>query len=120
MNTNKSSSSLGVLLAAATGLALTFANGTARAEAPQTDGPPTVTVSYAGLDLSTRAGAETLYRRIKGASEQVCSAFEGRPLQRVALWRRCYEQAVANAVAEVHRPALTALHQSHSPANAGG
>jgi UrcA family protein len=33
---------------------------------------PSVTVRYADLDLSRVAGAQTLYKRIKGAARSVC------------------------------------------------
>src|SRR5262245_61107878 len=46
-----------------------LANG-ARAEQPQL---VKVTVSYADLDLSKPAGAQTLYKRIKAAAQRVCA-----------------------------------------------
>ena len=73
---------------------------------------PSVTVSYADLDLSNPAGAHTLYQRIKAAASTVCAPLESKELKRNRLWRDCYEQAVSNAVATINRPTLTALHQA--------
>lgn len=88
-----------------------LANG-ARAEQPQV---PQVTVSYADLDLSKAAGAQTLYKRIKNAAARVCGSsgrytiLEGRKA-----WHACYDTAVANAVAQIDRPTLTALHREET------
>ena len=51
-------------------LSLVLAAG--QALAGSTDDPPTVTVSFADLDLSKPAGAETLYQRIQAAARTVC------------------------------------------------
>lgn len=67
------------------------------------------TVSYAELDLSKQAGVEVLYRRIKDAARIVCGGRD--PIVRISLARsQCYEKAVADAVAQVNSPLLTALH----------
>jgi UrcA family protein len=71
-----------------------------------------VTVNYADLDVSKPAGAQQLYQRIKSAARKVCAPLNGKDLHRMFLWRDCYEQAVADAVATIDRPALSALHQS--------
>ena len=88
-----------------------LANG-ARAEEPQL---VKVTVSYGDLDLSKPAGAQTLYKRIKAAAVRVCarndnySILEGR-----RAWHECYDTAVANAVYQIDRPTLTALHREET------
>ena len=70
-----------------------------------------VKVSYADLDLGSPAGAATLYRRIKGAAQKVCGLAPSRvEWQRHAMWVNCYHAAIANAVAKVASPQLTALH----------
>ena len=92
-------------------IACTFTVGTAIA-GPPADAIPSVTVSYADLDLASQAGAQVLYQRIKQAAQTVCAALASKQLERQALWHDCYEQAVANAVATIDRPLLTALHRA--------
>ena len=77
-----------------------------------TDELPTVHVSYAGLDLSTKTGAAILYQRIKGAAQQVCGSVDGRQLAQLARWNACYEKALADAVAQVNQPQVTALYRT--------
>jgi UrcA family protein len=69
------------------------------------------TVSYAGLDLSSPDGARVLLRRLKFAAAQVCEPLAGRELERHALWQKCYERALADAVKHVDHPQLTALYR---------
>jgi UrcA family protein len=73
-----------------------------------------IKVSYADLDLSTQAGAATLYSRIRGAARQVCGD-EGTSYTDHAIWKGCFKRAVGDAVATVNNPRLTALHQGKSP-----
>ena len=75
-----------------------------------------VHVSYAGLDLSSEAGAAILYRRLKVAARQVCESLNERQLTQHARWAACYEKALTDAVAQVNQPQVTALHriQRHS------
>ena len=68
-----------------------------------------VTVSYADLDLSSPAGAQTLYRRIQGAAQQVCG-YAGADVIEQAIWKSCYRSAVGDAVKKVNEPLLTAVH----------
>jgi UrcA family protein len=73
-------------------------------------GARSVSVNYRDLNLSTIEGAITLYERLKGAARTVCDG----PLTGVAAyreWRSCYEAAMADAVATVNSPLLTALHR---------
>jgi UrcA family protein len=92
--------------------ALVCALGTA----PTWAGPsePSVTVSYRDLDLSSLAGATTLYHRIQGAARQVC----GRPgvdLVEQMAWKACYRHATTDAVRRVNSPLLTAVHAGRRP-----
>jgi UrcA family protein len=81
----------------------------------------TTAVSFADLDLSKAAGAQTLYKRIKVAARRVCG-----PADRYTYgasnnaFRKCFEAAVAHAVAQVDRPSLTALHQDETSRTARG
>jgi UrcA family protein len=70
------------------------------------------TVSYADLDLSNPAGAQALYDRIRKAASSVCGEIEDTQFEHKVFFRECYDQAVANAVAEANRPTLTALYNS--------
>src|SRR5450631_566590 len=71
----------------------------------------TRTVKYGDLDLTRSPGAATLYSRIQTAARAVCepatsSGARDAPL----LARRCMDQSVTRAVADVNAPALTSYH----------
>ena len=73
------------------------------------------TVSFADLDLSKPAGAQTLYKCIKAAARRVCGPVDRYTFVTPAQTsRQCYEQAIADAVAQVDRPSLTALHREET------
>jgi UrcA family protein len=75
------------------------------------DAAPSIKVSYADLDLTKAAGADTLYKRIQRAARMVCrdsaSPFE---IGRGRKFRKCYEAALDTAVSDVSSPLLTARH----------
>jgi len=67
------------------------------------------TVSYAGLDLSTEAGARVAYRRIHSAAKGVCSHLYTLELgQRRHIWETCVRDTIARAVVDIGAPGLTA------------
>lgn len=67
------------------------------------------TVSYAGLDLSSEAGARVAYRRIRAAAQGVCSSLHTLvPGQQRYIWETCVRDATARAVADIGAPGLTA------------
>ena len=79
--------------------------------------PRSVTVSFRDLDLTTTAGASTLYERLKGAARSVCD----QPrigLQGFREWHACYDTALNDAVAKVNSPLLIAMHRGHGKAPA--
>jgi UrcA family protein len=79
------------------------------------EGPaPTKIVSYSDLDLDSEAGARTLYVRLRAASRQVCTGFEGtESVQQHSEWLRCYSTALSSAVSQVNSASLSSLyHQS--------
>jgi UrcA family protein len=86
--------------------------GAAQASAGE---PAGIRVRYGDLDLATSAGAHTLYERIAGAARSVCG-FEGTALIEQSLWNSCYRGAIADAVAKVNSPLLTAA-QTGRPAH---
>ena len=73
-----------------------------------------VTVRYADLNLSSAAGANTLYRRIVGAARFSCG-YEGKSLREQMQWQSCVKSAVADAVATVNSPNLTAIYNQEQP-----
>ena len=74
-----------------------------------------VKVSYADLDLSEAAGAQTLYARIKSAAREACGPEPAiLDLRDAAAYNACYDQAVAKAVNRVGSEQLNALHAARS------
>jgi UrcA family protein len=81
---------------------------------------PSRKVSYADLNLSTLAGATTLYRRIQQAARSVCGTDDGgRSIGPHLQWRKCYESAIADAIAKVNSPMLTAVHDDKTSGRKG-
>lgn len=66
----------------------------------------TRTVRIADLDLSTAAGVQTLYGRIKEATRIVCRHELSR------LEHECRARAIENAVKDVGSPLLASMHSS--------
>lgn len=100
-------------------LALASLGCLAVSSAALADGGPhyvthTVTVRYADLNLSSVAGANALYRRIVGAARFTCG-YSGKGLREQMEWQSCYKNAVADAVAAVNSPNLTAIYNSERP-----
>jgi UrcA family protein len=72
------------------------------------EAPKSLTVQFADLDLSKDPGLATLFDRIKGAAERVCSAHSGgTTLRDQQQYAACVDFALSNAVARVDRPELT-------------
>lgn len=94
---------------AATGSAMSFA-------APPTETRQTV-LNYSDLNLNSMSGVRRVYARIRKAAEAVCGDRQvagSRITQQD--WRDCYDRAVADAVAQVDKPALNAYHQRRAGA----
>lgn len=72
---------------------------------------PAIQASYAGLELSSPAGAESLYRRLKGAAERVCGFVDLRQLSQSVRWSACYDKALADAVGKLNEVQVTALYR---------
>ncbi|HUQ52496.1 MAG TPA: UrcA family protein [Gammaproteobacteria bacterium] len=79
---------------------------TASIGAPRVGEIATTTVKVADLDISTASGAETLYKRIVTAARVVCFDTD------VKAMHACRARAVADAVARVGSPLLSAAHRS--------
>jgi UrcA family protein len=63
-----------------------------------------VKVFYGDLDLSKPAGMQTLQRRLRAASSQVCGDSRGALRVNANDPARCAQDAVANALAAVTKP----------------
>jgi UrcA family protein len=83
--------------------------------APTWAATTSITVSFRDLDLSSIAGATTLYHRIQSAAKQVCGYAPGITLIERAAWQACYRDATADAVRKVNNPLLTAVHAGRKP-----
>jgi UrcA family protein len=94
-----------IALVSVTGLAFGAANS---------DNPPQRTVSYSDLNLSHKAGAATLYSRIKSAAHAVCEPQLDRELVMRTNYQRCVDEAIGRAVADVNAPVLAALYRPGS------
>jgi UrcA family protein len=76
-----------------------------------------VTVHYDDLNLSSAAGANRLYDRIEGAARISCGDW-GRSFLEHSDWKSCYQRAIADAVAAVNSPVLTAVYNQKHPGSA--
>jgi UrcA family protein len=86
------------------------------AQAMIADDPvPSITVHFGDLDVNSAGGAETLYKRIKGAARTVCDESTADRMARNSLWYQCYDSAVARAVAQVNNGRLTAVFNEKNP-----
>jgi UrcA family protein len=68
-----------------------------------------VTVKYADLDIASPSGALALYERVRAAAQSACSYFW---FKTDADEARCVHHTIANAVAKVNQPALSAVYNS--------
>ncbi len=77
-------------------------------------------VSYADLDLESEEGVRVLYRRLKRASSNLCSAtppkVAGSVVANIYLdrnpqeTRQCYQESLSNAVDKIDNEILTRIH----------
>lgn len=100
--------------AAAAAVALTFLmllSVDVRAETNTT--PPSVRVTYSELAFDTADGAAAVYSRLRAAARKVCGIAQGAAsLNEYLKQRECFDAALANAVRQIDRPKLTALHHA--------
>ena len=90
--------------------ALTLSIAATGAHASPTVDTSRITVRYGELDLAKPAGARALYRLIQQAAFDVCDGYVGRFSEMQTRRSACYKDAIANAVAAVGSPQLTALY----------
>lgn len=90
----------------------TLACGTAAAGDP--DAAPQRVVSFGDLNLNHPEGIKTLYRRLSTAARAVCRPDSIAPYVLRAESRKCASTAMANAVATIDNPNLTAYVDSQT------
>jgi|SRR5580658_1712649 UrcA family protein len=78
--------------------------------AAQDDEAPSVTLQFHSTDLNTPQGISGLYRRIRAAASTVCNRYDGASLQEKVRWHKCFDKALAEAVAHVNSESLTAYY----------
>ncbi len=73
-----------------------------------------VVIDYSKMDLTTPRGANALYLRILNVAEAVCPQESVLGVYGHTLWRKCMQNAVAQAVKDVHNPLLTARYRGET------
>lgn len=63
----------------------------------------TVAISYADLDVTSAAGAETLAGRINAGIKQACERPDMRDVKRMAEWQECKDSAMSQATEQLAR-----------------
>ena len=108
MNTTTPSARLRGFIATAifSALAASFATVCTAADSSETRSQ---TVKYADLNISNPSGALVLYERIRAGAQGACSYYW---FHTDADEARCVHDAIANAVAKVNRPALSAVYNA--------
>ena len=74
-----------------------------------------ITVKYADLNIASPSGALVLYERVRAAAQSACSYFW---FKTDADEARCVHSTIANAVARVNQPALSAVYNAKYAASA--
>jgi len=86
----------------------------------QVNGVPQIVVNYDDLDISHPQGLEELYSRIQYAAMDVCGYDrDPKELARQVRPAACYHAAVDNAIKQVNKPQLTALHHAKAKTAVG-
>lgn len=78
------------------------------------DTPPSMTVKYGDLDLTTQQGISTLYHRLSIAAERVCPAVDNQNLSALRHARACQSEAIERAVRSIGNPMLANLQNRGS------
>jgi len=74
--------------------------------------PPQIHVRYGDLNINTPAGAAALLQRIRFAADRVCDFRDTRDLSVLLIVQACTNHAIAEAVATVNNPSLTAVYEA--------
>jgi UrcA family protein len=100
--------STATMLAAGLFALICVASGAALAAEPSQ--PLTKIVHYGDLNLDSEQGAKVLYARLRGAARDVCIPLESVGMTHQRLWQNCFDNAVANAVRQINKTTVSALH----------
>jgi UrcA family protein len=103
MNTSSPSTGVRALFATAIFAALASSFSAVAAAGPSST---SVKVKVADLNVSSPAGALALYDRIRAAAQAACSYYW---FETDADEARCVHDAIANTVAKINQPALSAV-----------
>jgi UrcA family protein len=106
MNTSTTSTVLHGLIASAVVGALGSSFSAVSAAGPSS---VSVTVKFADLDTESPSGALVLYERIRAAAQGACSYYW---FKTGADEAHCVQNAIANAVTKVNKPALSAVYNA--------
>ncbi|HEX5007956.1 MAG TPA: UrcA family protein [Hyphomonadaceae bacterium] len=72
--------------------------------------PASIEVSHADLDLTAKAGAQTLLKRMQTAAQRICGQRPSpRQIQATVRHEACTREAMNSAVAALDVPTVTAL-----------
>lgn len=112
----RSAAVLALALLGLGGLPALAAAGGANAE----PGAPRATVQVGDLNLDSRAGVSTLYRRLAQAARAVCASLDGRTLREREAYAQCRRESLERAVRDVGHPALVALHGARTGNRSAG
>jgi UrcA family protein len=107
MNTSTPATALRGVIATAIIGALASSFSTVAAADPFTSAG--ITVKYSDLNMSSPSGGRVLYERIQAAAQSACQYFW---FKTDADEARCLQNTIANAVAKVNQPALTAVYNA--------
>jgi UrcA family protein len=107
MNTSTASTALRGLIAAAVFGALAASFSAVSAADPSSS--VSVTVKFADLDINKPSDALIVYNRIRAAAQGACSYYW---FKTDADEARCVQNAIANGVTKLNRPALSAVYNA--------
>jgi UrcA family protein len=114
--TMNTSTKVSPILAATIFAALTCSIATVSFASDSSD-PLQVKVKYGDLNVSSTAGATTLYTRIRSAAEAVCHPLNNRDFASQILFAACVHKAMSNAVSDVDQPTLSAIYNAKTGAS---
>ena len=105
----------GTVLGSLAATVLSIASSALYAESPVDEIRHSTAVHYTDLNLNQPAAVAKLYRRITWAATRVCGQ---RTLTGINFplpeYTRCYDEAIASAVARADRAQLTAYYHDHA------
>jgi len=114
---NASTASTGLRGLIATAIFGALASSFSAVSAADTSSSVSITVKFADLKISNPSSAHVLYERIRAAAQGACSYYW---FKTDADEARCVHDAIANAVAEVNQPELSAVYNAKYKTLASG